>query len=147
MPEILTDRVSTGSLRGEQTLNIAPLVGDDNAHDHGNIPIPPMLDYQLDTVAIKWMRDTMKNMLKVLWEVLKSHSEGSWFDVFLVMFILLNNLEYVYEAQLEYAQQHGAARADRDVSAITAYFPFPAFYPAMVPTQHVQPADVDGVGC
>ncbi|KAI5843213.1 hypothetical protein BZA05DRAFT_187872 [Tricharina praecox] len=102
------------SLRGEHTLNITPLVGDDSAHDHGNIPIPPMLDYQLDTVAIKWMRETMKNMLKELWEVLKCHSAESWFDVFLVIFILLNNLEYVYEAQLEYAQQHGSARADHD---------------------------------
>lgn len=73
-----------------------------------------MLDYQLDTLAIKWMHETMKTMLKELWEVLKCHSAESWFDVFLVIFILLNNLEYVYETQLEYAQQHGFVHADHD---------------------------------
>lgn len=95
------------SLRGKNTLGLEPVV-DRDAHDLGLIPIPPMLDYQLDTIAIRWMENTMIEMLKRLWKTLLGHRRSSWFDVFLVIFILLNNLEYVYEAQLQYIQEHGA---------------------------------------
>ncbi|KAF8545247.1 hypothetical protein BDD12DRAFT_161379 [Trichophaea hybrida] len=95
------------SLRGKDTLGLKPIVEED-AHDLGLIPIPPMLDYQLDTIAIRWMEKTMATMLKKLWKTLISHDSNSWFDVFLVIFILLNNLEYVYGAQLQYIQEHGA---------------------------------------
>jgi hypothetical protein len=108
------------SLRGDQTLDLSP-IQDKSAHDCGNIPIPPMLDYQLDTLAIQRMEKTMNDMLKKLWKTLQAHSRNSWFDVFLVIFILVNNLECVYEAQLQYVQEHGS-----DVSEI-----FPA-YPAYV---------------
>ncbi|KAF8251568.1 hypothetical protein K440DRAFT_658658 [Wilcoxina mikolae CBS 423.85] len=99
------------SLRGKDTLGLKPIAEED-AHDLGLIPIPPMLDYQLDTTAIRWMEKTMATMLKKLWKTLISHESNSWFDVFLVIFILLNNLEYVYGAQLQYIQQHGAQDAD-----------------------------------
>ncbi|KAA8899946.1 hypothetical protein FN846DRAFT_1023166 [Sphaerosporella brunnea] len=101
------------SLRGEQTLGLSP-IQDESAHDRGNIPIPPMLDYQLDTLAIQRMEKTMNEMLKKLWKTLQAHSKSSWFDVFLVIFILVNNLEYVYEAQLQYVQEHGSEDAQRE---------------------------------
>lgn len=71
-----------------------------------------MLDYQLDSMMIDWMKVLMEQMLKELWKVLLkkgTHRKESWFDVFLTIFLLVNNLEYVYEAQMDFINSHGGA--------------------------------------
>jgi len=68
-----------------------------------------MLDYQLDTAMIQWMELNAKMMLRKLHEVLRKKNKKDWFHVFLTMFILLHNLEVVYQSQEEYANLYGNA--------------------------------------
>lgn len=90
----------------------------EDAPDYGHIPIPPMLDYQLDTIMIKWMEKNMKLMLKQLWNLLLRREKKDWFEVFLTLFILIHNLEVVYESQVDYINQHGSTvRTASDISA------------------------------
>lgn len=96
------------SLQGEETLGLEP-IQDPEAHDDGYIPIPPMLDYQIDTMTIRWMQELTKDMLKDLWKMLLRRTPSDWFHVFLTIFILLNTAEIAYEAQLDYVREHGGA--------------------------------------
>ena len=95
------------TLNGDKTLGLE-VINDPKAHDNGYIPIPPMLDYQLDTSAMEWMESLMKPMLKSLWKILLARSKKEWFNVFLAFFILLDSLEIVYGAQTKYIKEHGS---------------------------------------
>ena len=96
------------TLSGSSTLGL-DVIRDPDAHDNGYIPIPPMLDYQLDTSAMEWMENMMKPMLKLLWKILLARSKKEWFNIFLTFFILLDSLETVYGAQVRYVKEHGNA--------------------------------------
>ncbi|KAH0846249.1 hypothetical protein FOPE_11559 [Fonsecaea pedrosoi] len=96
------------SLRGRETLGWEP-IQDPTAHDKDYIPIPPMLDYQIDTCTINWMQEVTKTMLKELWKALLRKNKGDWFLVFLIIFVPLNTAEIAYEAQLLYVLEHGGA--------------------------------------
>ena len=94
------------TLRGNNTLSIEP-VAEKDAHDQGYIPIPPMLDYQLDTSTIRWMEEIMGNMLTKLWRTLLSRSSADWFNIYLVISILISNLEITRNMQRGYIAEHG----------------------------------------
>ena len=108
------------SLRGKETLGLEP-IQDLEAHDNGYIPIPPMLDYQIDTMTIRWMQELTKGMLKDLWKVLLRRNPGDWFHVFLTIFILLNTAEIAYKAQLDYVRDHGGVVSPQTVSTFITH--------------------------
>ena len=66
-----------------------------------------MLDYQLDTSTIRWMEEMMGGMLTRLWKTLLSRSKADWFNVYLIILILVSNLEIIRDSQLEYIDAHG----------------------------------------
>jgi hypothetical protein len=96
------------TLLAEESLGMS-VIDTVDAPDYGHIPIPPMLDYQLDTTMIRWMEAGMKQMLKQLWKVLLKRDKKDWFGVYLSIFILVHNLEVVYEIQIDYIRLYGDA--------------------------------------
>ena len=102
------------SLEGEETLGQTK-IGDRLSPLFDQYPIPPMLDLQCDTVTISWMRKIASRLLKSLWKrVEKKNSREKaggtnyeeWFEMFLTVFIMVNNVEYVYGIAKDLAYQY-----------------------------------------
>jgi hypothetical protein len=70
------------------------------------VPIPPKLDYQCDMVGIKWQNTLAELLMKVLWKKLLKKSRDDWLEVFLVVFVMLNNVEFVYGIGKELSEQY-----------------------------------------
>ena len=66
-----------------------------------------MLDYQLDTSTIEWMSEIMRRMLKQLWKTLLSKSKKDWFNIYLIISLLVSNLEMIQKVQVDFIGEHG----------------------------------------
>lgn len=69
---------------------------------HGAILIPPVLDQQCDTVIIEEMEANLEKLLKLLFKKVCAKKQQDWLEMFLTIFILVNNAEYVYRAQKQF---------------------------------------------
>ena len=87
---------------GGETLGIVR-VNDPKLSIHGLIPVPSVLDFQLDTIAITLMFSLLKKVEVGLREMIYSKtSKEHWYKVYLVCFLLLSTLERVSQLQLSY---------------------------------------------
>jgi hypothetical protein len=93
-------------LDGEETLG-QEKVADSSSPFYNQVPIPPMLDHQCDTVTIKWMGKLAAALIKTLWKKLSDKKRDDWFEVFLTVFTMVNNVEYVYGIAKELGYQYG----------------------------------------
>jgi uncharacterized membrane protein len=50
-------------------------------------------------MAIEWMKELTSKLLKAIALKIQKKDRSTWFEIFLTMFVLLNNLEYVYGIQ------------------------------------------------
>jgi hypothetical protein len=66
------------------------------------IPAPPKIDHQLDSMVIEWMCETASKLMSYLARKLIAKKRRDWFEVYLTIFVLLNNIEYVYGMQKEF---------------------------------------------
>ncbi len=62
------------------------------------VPVSPKIDHQLDTVVIDWMSDRGAKLMQEFSRKLV-RKKAHWFEIYLAMFIMLNNIEYVYGQQ------------------------------------------------
>ncbi|KAE8451782.1 hypothetical protein EG329_002622 [Mollisiaceae sp. DMI_Dod_QoI] len=99
------------SLVSEETLG-QEKVTDPASPFFNVVPIPPKLDYQCDMVGIKWQNDLAEFLIKELWKKLLKRNRDDWFEVFLVVFVLLNNVEFVYGIGKELSTQYGLHAED-----------------------------------
>ncbi len=103
-------------MEGPDTLGVA-LINNEKFDLHGHAPVPSVLDFQIDTMAIMYMN----RQLKILINQLKRRLYGkdnkkAWYEVFLSIFVLLSTLEKVYHTQMSYMR----CNSDR-VSAVALY--------------------------
>lgn len=68
------------------------------------IPAPPKIDHQLDSMVIEWMCENATALMRSLARKLIAKKRKDWFEVFLTMLILTNNIEYVYGMQKEFME-------------------------------------------
>lgn len=83
------------TLVGKEVLGMTA-VKDADSPLNNLIPIPPMLDHQADTVTIGWMEEQGAKLLTNLCKKILARKRGAWFEIFLTVFVMLNNLEYIY---------------------------------------------------
>lgn len=57
-------------------------------------------------VGIKWQNSLAELLMKVLWKKLLKKSRDDWLEVFLVVFVMLNNVEFVYGVSKELSEQY-----------------------------------------
>jgi hypothetical protein len=87
---------------GDETLGIVRL-NDPKLPIHGQIPVPSVLDFQLDTIAITLMFGLLKKVEDGLREMIYSRApKEHWYEVYLVCFLLLSTIERVSQLQLSY---------------------------------------------
>ncbi len=93
------------SIQGSEKLDIGEI--HEKTPPYFNIPLPPALEYQIDTAAILTLHDLQGTVLKRLNKLVFGRNRTeAWFEVFLVTFVLLSTLEIVYEKQEVYLKWH-----------------------------------------
>lgn len=93
------------SMQGNEKLDVKDIHG--NTPSYFNIPLPTILEYQIDTAAILVLKCLQDTLLKGLHKLVFSDNRTKvWYEVFLVTFVLLSTLELVYKKQQEYLTWH-----------------------------------------
>lgn len=78
---------------GEDTLGVQR-IEDPNNPWVGTIPIPPMIDTQLDQIVIQDILIPLREkILQALQAKIQNHRPDTWFEVYSTIFILLNSIE------------------------------------------------------
>ncbi|KAH6981745.1 hypothetical protein BKA56DRAFT_584418 [Ilyonectria sp. MPI-CAGE-AT-0026] len=76
---------------------------------HNRVPIPAVLDYQLDYLAIQCMTKQMNKITTRLKDILfVKNNFKSWYEVYLTTFVLLCSLETVHAKQIEILNRFAA---------------------------------------
>jgi len=90
---------------GPDTLDVSP-ISNVKLSVHGLCPVPPVLDYQIDTLYIHHMQSAMKKVTERLKQLIFGESRiANWYEIFLTVFVLLMSLEQVYMAQILYLRR------------------------------------------
>jgi len=58
-------------------------------------------------VAIEWQNTLGDRLMKVLWKKLLKKTRDDWFEIFLTVFIMLNNVEFAYGRAKELSSEYG----------------------------------------
>lgn len=68
----------------------------------GKYPVPAVLDYQVDYLAIHYMLGQMKRIVGRLESLMFSENNRKyWYELYLTTFVLLSSLEIVHARQIE----------------------------------------------
>jgi hypothetical protein len=92
-------------IAGEDLLGI-DMVTDEASPYFGRVPIPPILDAQIDEIWRTNMTKRKKKMLSMLKSRILNSKLHEWFETFLTIFIILNNLEWSYRQKCSQLQRH-----------------------------------------
>ena len=93
------------NIYGQETLGIRQEL-DPECPYYGRIPIPPLLDAQLDHMLMDKMEILKKSVLSELRRMIAGQGRKHWFKIYLIMSILLFNLEFVYQNQCRQIQRY-----------------------------------------
>jgi hypothetical protein len=86
------------NLTGKETLGIGK-VDDPVSPYYGRMPIPPLLDAQIDQIWMEKMGRIKKKMLSELKKKIMGRKHEDWYHIFLTLFVLIANLEFIYQVQ------------------------------------------------
>lgn len=103
-------RLSTKScvIVGEETLGMSRDIMDQTSPLHGQIPLPPVMGAQIDSLLIKKIQvPTRRELLETLQKIIQSNKQKTWMTTYLVTFILLHNISLITKHDASYARKHG----------------------------------------
>jgi hypothetical protein len=92
---------------GPETLGMSP-DANPNCPYHDRIPVPPIVDLQIDLVVINaLLKPELKSILKMLKTMLESSDPWTnWFEIYLAYFILLHNVELTMAHDLWFVKRN-----------------------------------------
>ena len=91
---------------GVNTLGI-PQEQDPDCPYYKRIPIPPLLDAQIDSLWMRKMAELRKKVLTSLRAmIVKRGRRQQWLKIFLTIQVLLFNLEFIYQNQNDQTKQY-----------------------------------------
>ena len=94
---------------GSDTLDVSPILNE-KFSIHGKSPVPPVLDYQIDTLYIHHMHYLMEKVAKKLNQLIfAKNSIAHWYEIFLAVFVLFVSLERLHMTQIAYLRRSVSA--------------------------------------
>lgn len=84
-----------------EKLRIPKIFDREGIRHYGRRPTPVMLDAQIATIWMGIMGKARKQLLAELKKIILGRKRENWYTIYLTVFIILWNLEYVYEHQKE----------------------------------------------
>ena len=92
---------------GHETLGMDVCV-DINSPYYGRIPVTPIMDFQIDNIAIHYLLMPWKaKLLKELQKKILANRKEDWLEIHLTMFVLLNNVERQVRHDNWFARRYG----------------------------------------
>ncbi|KAL2133370.1 hypothetical protein VTI74DRAFT_2458 [Chaetomium olivicolor] len=103
-------------------LRISP-VDDTSSPHHGKIPIPPIMDTQLDQILIQHILTPLRaKVVEKFEDLINPVKPEVWFDIYLSAFILLNHIERLAKHSVEHAKTHTMPRKYSNISFLEDVF-------------------------
>ena len=93
------------NLFGANTLGIQQQQDPDCPY-YKRIPIPPLLDAQIDKLWMNKMAELRKKVLTNLRAMIVKRGRQQWLKIFLTIQVLLFNLEFIYQNQNNQSKQY-----------------------------------------
>lgn len=99
-------------ITGPDTLGLSPMTGNIGPCRFNPlveaIPVTPIMDTQLDEIAIKHVLIPLKNkVLRLFKEKVLGKKKNNWYEVFLASFIILHSSEIVLNQVMDYSKRYG----------------------------------------
>ncbi|KAI2610785.1 uncharacterized protein GGS25DRAFT_519082 [Hypoxylon fragiforme] len=90
----------------------------------GIIPVTPIMDTQIDDMAIKALLDPLgKRILAELNRKILEKTKENWWEIYLATFIIMNNFEFVFNDVRDYTSRHGLRPSTTGAFSLTkGYF-------------------------
>jgi hypothetical protein len=86
------------------------------------VPVTPVMDTQLDEVAIKCVLVPLKSrLLRLLKAKVLEKKKENWYEIFLASFIILHNSEVILGQVMDYSRRYGIS-VSNGISASPARF-------------------------
>jgi hypothetical protein len=98
------------SIRGEETLGMAldPLPESPFSQ---RIPITPIMDFQIDNIIIyDYLVAILYYIRKAIKEKIMSKKREDWFDLYLIIFVLLHHVDLTMKHDIDFAINHNLPR-------------------------------------
>ncbi|KAK7414948.1 hypothetical protein QQX98_006273 [Neonectria punicea] len=97
-----------------------------NPYIDAAVPVTPIMDTQLDEIAIKDVLVPLKaRLLTLLKKKVLEKKKENWYEIFLAIFIILHNSEIVLGQVMDYSRRYGisfASRSNDESSLSHAYY-------------------------
>lgn len=91
---------------GADTLGVSR-INDASSPHNGKIPIPPIMDTQLDQIVIQHMLNPLRATVIEKFEQLITPAKAeAWWEVYLSAFILLSHIEHLAKHSADHARTH-----------------------------------------
>lgn len=91
---------------GTETLGVSP-VSDATSPHNGRIPIPPIMDTQLDQIVIQSILTPLRlKVVRKFEELITPAKPDTWWEVYLSAFIMLNHIERLAMHSVAHARTH-----------------------------------------
>lgn len=91
---------------GRDTLGVTRISDPSNPRN-GKIPIPPMIDTQMDQIIINYILKPLREKLLEQFEArISPFRREDWFDIYLTSFIILNHIERLALHSRAHAKLH-----------------------------------------
>jgi len=105
-----------------ETLGQLP-VSDPESPWYDKVPITPVMDTQLDQIIIQdFLTPLRADLLRALQDKMYSMQKENWFEIFLVIFILCLNTEWLLRHSRKNAKRYGARRRYNSMKLAGEYF-------------------------
>jgi hypothetical protein len=93
------------NITGSESLGI-PRDTDPTSPYYQRIPIPPVLDFQIDRACMHNMHELRRNVVSHLKKMTMKYERENWYTIFLTIMMLLSNLEFLYQHQHQQMLRH-----------------------------------------
>ena len=91
---------------GDDTLGVSQ-INDPSSPHYGNVPIPPIMDTQLDQIVIQnFLIPLRETVVRKFEQLITPARPEAWWDVYLSAFILLNHIERLARHSVFQARRH-----------------------------------------
>ncbi|RSL96381.1 hypothetical protein CEP52_011519 [Fusarium oligoseptatum] len=92
---------------GDDKLGTKP-IDDPSSPYHGTVPIPPVLEAQLECIYFsRFLRPMSKKVLRSLMTLLEAKQNKYWYTIYLVLFMMLHSCSMITRRDREYAATIG----------------------------------------
>ncbi|KAI1123611.1 hypothetical protein F5Y10DRAFT_269896 [Nemania abortiva] len=115
-----------GSITGPENLGINAVDFNEfgecgyAAYDRGkDVPLPLSIDHQFDVALLLIIRKHQDELLKMLSRMINAKGQKPWYEIFLAVFVMLSNLEYVHAGSFTFYQALKQTKFQSSVYSLT----------------------------